>query len=133
MYLRFVSPLRTDVRGVNLGIFQSARECSDDEDTPAFYRQAIQEEFDWFNENLPHPGQSSFEIRSRRRMISYGICWFRGDAREMIAHAFNLRALMAECGMIVTTIGSDNPGQILYADSYQIVARPRPTTPTAWG
>ena len=133
MYLRFVSPLRSCVRGVDLGIFSGAYECREDDLHPQFLRDAIQEELFWFNEHLPLPTTSAFEVKSRKRMVRVGICWFKSDAREMIRRAFSLRALLRECGMQVTTIGTAVPGQILYADEFQIVAKPAVTTPTQWG
>lgn len=133
MYLRFVSPLRSSVCGVNMGIFQSAFECRDEPLHPEFLREAIREEIDWFKKHLPSPDESVFQVKSRGHMHSLGICWFKSKASEMISRAFSLRALLGECGMQVTTIGTDNPGQILYADDFQIVAKPIATTPTQWG
>jgi len=133
MYLRFVSPLRSCVRGVNMGIFQSAFECRDEPLHPEFLRNAIRIEIDWFKKHLPSPDEKVFQVKSRGYMQSVGICWFKSEASEMISRAFSLRALLSECGMQVTTIGTAMPGQILYADDYQIVAKPATTTPTKWG
>jgi hypothetical protein len=54
------------------------------------------------------------------------------DAREMIAHAFALQALLSECGVPVIKVATHRPGQILYRDAYQIVAKPEAATPTVW-
>jgi len=133
MYLRFITPLRSSVRGVNLGIFSGACECREYEEAPVWLKRAIQEELDFFNEKLPIPQESAFVVKSRKRLISVGICWFKSDAIEMIRRAFALRALLAEYGMFVTTIITDRPGQILYEDDFQIVAKPVASTPTHWG
>jgi len=51
----------------------------------------------------------------------------------MVSHAYALRALMGECGYLVSTLLAERPGQILYADDFQVVAKPEETTPTLWG
>ena len=116
-----------------MGIFQSAFECRDESLHPDFLRSAIREEVEWFKTHLPSPDEDVFKVRSRGYLRSLGICWFKCEAREMIKHAFSLQALLKECGMHITTIGTAKPGQILYADSFQIVAKPAHTTPTSWG
>ncbi len=133
MYLRFISTQRTNVRGVDGGIFRVTYDARHDTETPAFLRAAISSEVNWFCEHLPSPNYRHFEVRSRKVMRAVGICWFKADAREMIARAFGLKALLAECGYFITTQGTDNPGQILYKDAFQIIAKPRPSTPTKWG
>jgi sulfur carrier protein ThiS len=68
----------------------------------------------------------------RRRVRADGICWFTDGAREAIARAFTLAALLRECGVPVTKVATHRPGQILYRDDYQIVAKPDEATPTVW-
>ena len=133
MYLRFISPLRSRMRGVDLGIFQCAIDCRENTIYPAYLRTAIREETDWFNEYLPAPKEGAFGIKSRKRMINVGICWFKCSADEMINHAFALKALLGECGVGIKIVGTKYPGQILYVDDFQIVAKPDATTPTKWG
>jgi len=133
MYMRFVSPLRSERRGVDLGIFQWAFECRNETETPASLREAIQLEVDWFNENLPVPRGRVFLAKSRKIMRSDGICWFRCEADTMIRRAFILRSLLGECGYVIVTRTTEVPGQILYKDDFQIVAKPKETTPTLWG
>ena len=133
MYLRFVSPLRSRERHFNYGIFQAAYDCRNNERNPDFLRDAIREELWWFCEHLDAPDEWEFEVRAHRQRLAIGLCWFRAEAREMISHAYALRALVAECGMFITTLQTRQPGVILYEDRHQIVARPLRSTPTAWG
>lgn len=133
MYLRFVSPLRCDVRGVDLGIFQCAIECRDNYENPEFIREAIRQEINWFNDYLPPPCSRAFEVKSRKRFIAVGICWFKSEARDMIRRAYALQTLLGECGYVVTRLWTKEPGQILYADDYQVVAKPAEVTPIHWG
>lgn len=133
MYLRFVSPLRSGTRGVDLGIFQCAIECRDNDENPEFIRNAVRREINWFNDYLPAPCPGAFEVKSRKRFVAAGICWFKSDAQDMIRHAYTLRTLLAECGYLVTRLRTRKPGEILYADDYQVVAKPAASTPTRWG
>jgi hypothetical protein len=133
MYLRFVSPLRSDEHGGYLGIFQAAFECRDDEFQPYYLTDIIREEIEWFKKHLPSPDSHVFDVRGRCWKAALGICWFRSEARAMIAHAFTVRAILEECGYPIKTIGTRKPGDILYEDDFQIVAKPEKTTPTHWG
>ncbi len=121
------------MHGVNRGIFGVTYDASHNTETPTYLQDAIRREVNWFCEYLPTPNEHFFEVRSRKVMRAVGICWFKSDARDMICHAFTLKALLAECGYFITTKGTGNPGQILYQDKFQIIAKPRKTTPTVWG
>ncbi len=132
MYIRFVSPLRTRRRGVDYGIFACAYQCWRDQNTPDYLRDAIRAELNWFEKSLPVPGFGNFYIKSKKRWYADGICWFRSDADTMIKRAYALQALLAECGWNISTNGTYEPGQILYRDEYQIVAKPGSLTPTRW-
>jgi len=50
----------------------------------------------------------------------------------MIRRAFGLRALLMECDILISELHTDHPGQILYKDDFQIVAKPAAATPTVW-
>lgn len=132
MYVRFVSPLRAGNRTGAYGLFRGAMGAVYHEDTPTCLRDAVELELDWFNEHLPRPRYSDFEIRSRKRWYADGICWFRDDAQEMIARAFVLAGLLRDCGVNISKLATDRPGQILYRDDYQIVAKPAAETPVLW-
>ncbi len=71
-------------------------------------------------------------VKSRRRWRADGICWFVDDAREMIARAFALAALIGEAGVPARKVATRRPGTILYRDPWQIVAKPEETTPVTW-
>jgi hypothetical protein len=132
MYVRFITPWWQVRQGVDYGLFGPAGECEEDVRTAEALRVAIRIELDWFNSNLPVPPRDRFEVKSRKRWLSEGICWFVDDAREMIARAFTLAWLLRECGVPVAKVATRRPGQILYRDAWQIVAKPEKATPTAW-
>ena len=132
MYVRFVSPWPLPRRGVHGGLFGPAYGCARDPAVPAVLREGLWTEIDWFERQLPVPPRRVFQVRSRKRWLSDGICWFVDAAREPIAHAFALAALLGDCGVPVTKIATRRPGQIFYRDAWQIVAKPEAETPTGW-
>ena len=131
MYVRFIVP-RRGRRGVDHGLFRHARFSTSDSRVHVAVRDAIRLELDWFNANLPVPKQRVFLVKSRGCWESDGLCWFLDDAREMIARSFALASLLAECGVLATKVATRHPGQILYRDAYQIVAKPADGTPITW-
>ena len=132
MYVRFHSPWAAVRRGVHYGVFGPAYDLLYDRAVQDVLRVAIGHEIDWFEDHLPVPVWRSFYVKSKKRWRKAGICWFLGSAREMIAHAFTLALLLRECGVPVAKVATHRPGQILYRDAYQIVAKPEAATPTVW-
>lgn len=131
MYVRFIAP--GAVRpGVDRGLFSPAYDLEYELDQPEWLREALSDSLRWFEAELPVPKGDVFRVISRRRQIACGICWFRDDAREMIARALTLAALLREAGVPVTRLRTRRPGQILYSDAWQIVAKPAFDTPTRW-
>lgn len=107
MYVRFISPWRTHRRGIDGGLFGPAYDLWYDRETPAGLRDAIGHELDAFERDLPIPPRGSFRVRSRGRWLADGICWFRDDARAMIARAHVLAALIGECGVPIVRSWTD--------------------------
>ena len=122
MYLRFTVPGTVTRARVAPGPFRVASDLwwERSEDTPVLL--ALRRELDWFNEWLPVPRR--FGVRARGRYWRDGICWFRDSAREMVVHAFTLAALIEDCGVPIERVWSRDPGQILYRDAFQVVAKP---------
>src|SRR5690349_3042123 len=107
MYVRFVVPARGPRRRLTArGMFVDARDFTQDSRVHAALRDAIRAELDWFNANLPVPRHRAFLVKSRGIWLPDGICWFRDDAREMIARAFVLAALLEESGLPVTKVAT---------------------------
>lgn len=132
MYVRFHSPWEEVRPGVHAGLFGPAYACERDPRVAEGLRAALREEIVWFKANLPVPKERCFVVRSRKRWLNVGICWFVDDAREAIARAFTLAWLLRECGVPVSKVATRRPGQILYRDAWQIVAKPEAATPTVW-
>ncbi len=124
-YLRFATsrPARY-ARGATLGLFGPAYAYRDREQTPEWLRAALAEEIEWFEWNLRVPRQFGVVTRRSRRPYA-GVCWFRSDAREAIRHADAISALLDECGVPLSRIVTETPGDIVWRDDQQVVAIPR--------
>jgi hypothetical protein len=130
MYVRFITPWWRLPRGIDSGLFGPAYDLARDGEVPAVLREALWVEIGWFEANLPVPRR--FGVKSRGRWRPDGICWFVAEAREPIARAFGLAALLADCGVPVRKVATRRPGQLLYRDAWQIVAKPEAATPVRW-
>ncbi len=130
MYVRFITPWWRLPRGIDCGLFGPAYALARDCEVPAVLREALWTEIDWFEESLPVPRR--FWVKSRGRWLPDGICWFLADAREPIARAFALAALIGECGVPALKVAPRRPGTVLYRDPWQIVAKPEAATPVTW-
>jgi len=131
-YVRFITPTwRVRRVGADCGPFRAAYEAVYERDVPAVLRDAIWQEVEWFNCNLPvpRPHKDAFCVKSRKRWYPDGICWFVAEAREMIAHAFVLASLLRETGVPVRKVWADHIGTVLYRDPWQVVAKPNRETP----
>jgi hypothetical protein len=131
MYVRFITPWPVR-RGVDAGLFGPAYAATRAPTLPEALRMAIRHELDWFEAWLPVPPRERFRIKSKKVWRPDGICWFVAEAREAIARAFGLAGLLRECGCEAAKVATRRPGQILYRDPWQIVAKPEPATPTLW-
>lgn len=117
MYIRFIVLARRSRRP--FGLFQSDRWCLEDPELPHWLRDQIEAHDTWFKKNLrvPRAGGGS-------RIDVCALCWFRPEAHEHIARARELAWLLSEAGNPTAMIKSRRPGQIVYCDEFQIVARP---------
>ncbi len=132
MYIRFITPRRVAAaRGAAAGIFRAGYNLWCDETNPDWLRNALRSELDWFNANLRVPNRLGVVTRKSNRRYG-GVCWFKDGARDCVAHAYLLSALLREAGLPVSRIATEKPGDIVYRDAHQIVAMPRSSTPTVW-
>jgi hypothetical protein len=123
MYLRFTVPGEVTRARVAPGPFYIANALwwrGNQDNDPVLL--ALRRELDWFNDQLPVPDRLG--VVARGRWWDDGVCWFRDSAREMVGHAYTLAALLEECGVPVTRRWTRDPGQLLYRDRWQVVAKP---------
>lgn len=131
-YVRFITPARRLRRvEADCGPFGPAYDAVWASDVPDVLRDAIWQELDWFERNLPvpTPRRDAFCVKSRKRWYAEGICWFVAEAREMIEHAFVLASLLRDVGVPVRKVWADHVGTVLYRDPWQVVAKPIEATP----
>ena len=129
LFVRFVVPVRNEYSARATGVFQVRELCRRCELTPPVDRR-IRRAFGWFGDNLPVPPVV--------KKCDDGLCWFRRepenprshDAHEALRRAFLLASYLRRVGVSVETVQTDEPGEVLYRDRWQIVAVPGPSTPT---
>lgn len=123
MYIRFTVPGAVTRAGLAPGPFNTAYALARRHwNTPIGV--ALRHELDWFDDHLPVPsGNNPFAVRAKGRWFRDGVCWFRAEADEHVRRMHVLAVLIEECGVPVTRQVSRNPGQVLYRDPYQIVAK----------
>ena len=123
MYLRFVTSERDDATGAEAGLFGIAYEIRWEEaEAPEWIRIQVDQEIDWFNEHLDRPDR--LWRRGGRHGRIHGVCWFRSEAAVAIGHARYLAWLLTEADYPVLELRSRRPGEIIWQDDQQIVARP---------
>ncbi|MBO6730320.1 MAG: hypothetical protein JJ910_11420 [Maricaulis sp.] len=124
MYLRFCSfePYQ-DVPGACRGFFDIAYEVRNNPATPDWLYEAVRDDIRWFCDTLPAPKR--VDVRSRGRWLPLGFCWFRSQAREHVSRARGLASLVELAGHPIRMIRHADPGEIIYSDEFQIVAKRR--------
>jgi hypothetical protein len=130
MYVRFVTPLIHPYSRVEAGFFQASwyirrRAC------PDWILAELDDQFDWFNRYLPVPDRLG--RRFKRRNPIHGICWFDPRFTEAISRARYCAWLIEEGGLPVRAIHSADPKEIIWRDACQIVSKPTPALPRAFG
>ena len=123
MHFRYVVRERDCESGRELGFFQRAYKVRNNEiEADTWIREELWIELDWFNLNLDVP--TRFGRHTGRRGWVEGICWFRPEASEAINRARYVSWLMTEAGVPVEELRRDNPGEVIWWDDLQVVAKP---------
>jgi hypothetical protein len=117
-YLRFIvdSPARSGFQPC--GLFTAARRLQDEHRLAPHEASWLKEIYDWFNDELPCPPFS------QAKLPPDSVCWYRASARRFIERMWDLAALVIEHGEPMRMLKTRQPGAILYADEYQVVALP---------
>ena len=118
MFIRF-STLEIDPdSGFRCGILVAAHTLRDEDALSISEHQELRDALFWFNENLPVPSQ--LEACEHRRAIS----WFKPEANQAIKRMWQLKALLEAHGYNIEVLRSTDPGNILYQDNWQVIAKP---------
>ena len=93
----------------------------------ATYRLAREGRFEegerlWFEEEMASFNQ--FLPATRALPTWRAVCWFRGDAGEAISRIWRLVDIVEGEGVPVRVFRTRRPGQIIYADPFQVAAVP---------
>ena len=125
MYLRFVYPRSVDGIRSREGFFQAAAALANDPMTDPGVSARVDEIRIWFATHLDKPGRFS---RTKPKGYGYeetrGLSWFKPSARDHIAKAFELKAILDEFGYPSEVLKEERVGYIVYEDDHQIVAEP---------
>jgi hypothetical protein len=120
MFIRFVSGEIDERSHVAAGLFCASSQLRWSDGLPDYEFDAITELRDWFNDHLDSP----FDHLPRDRRYEPAICWFKSTAREHLARAWELVAILERNDCFIWTIKAQRPGYIDYEDEIQVLARP---------
>jgi hypothetical protein len=115
MYVRFTIPSDPDRpdRRTATGIFHATGTLKDADRFNPWQAELLQEDFEWFNANLPRPT----DLHGGR-----AVCWFRPEARAAISRAWRMAKLVESIGIPVQVFRRRDPGLIVYRDDFQVAA-----------
>lgn len=130
MYFRFVTATHDAHARAERGIFGDAYALARDERVNPWVRDALWRELRWFDDHVAVPCR--LRRTFRRRGTIHGICWFRPEADEAIGRARYAGWLMTEAGVPVAEIRTADPGELIWQDAVQVVARPGRHVPVAF-
>jgi len=116
MFIRFFSSEIDERSHLPAGLFCAASELSWSYDLPEYELDALIELRDWFNLHLDSP----FDYLPRNARYDNAICWFKSTAREHLARAWELIALLERNDILIWTIKSPKAGRIHYEDDAQV-------------
>jgi len=122
MYVRFVVDQNDEDSNQRKGIFQ-AISCMKKQG--AFYEYelgCIAGIMDWFDKNLESPFDYLNQQKSRKSEAY--ISWFIDSATEHISKIREFAFLVESKGVSVYQLRTESPGKIVYADKYQVLAKP---------
>ena len=115
-YIRFVTRLKDAKTSRDLGIFRAFGKLKETGDLEDWAQERGEGICKWFNKNLKVPKLKDGLWRA--------VFWFLADQQEMVKMLWELVAILEEHAVIVECISIDDPGMIVYHDSYQVAAIP---------
>jgi hypothetical protein len=122
VFLRFVTAEIHRNSGVEAGVFVAAYDLYYGDRLPAYEAQRLRDILDWFNLYLKEPRR--FSRSTRRSRPGCAVCWFRPTAREHLARAHEMAAILEENGLFIRRIKAPKVGYVVYEDEHQVVAEP---------
>lgn len=123
-YIRFVCPSRREGLSAPDGIFGAAYALRDAHRVSPATAERLETLLDWFHHNMSMPGFGTLPGSSRKAEAALGLSWFKNDASDALARAYDLTRLLQGQGYRIEILHSRRIGAILYEDDYQVVAEP---------
>jgi hypothetical protein len=120
MFIRFVSGEIDENSHASAGLFCAASKLRWTDDLPDYDFDALSELKSWFNLHLESP----FDHLPRTSRYKKAICWFKPTAREHLARAWELIAILERYDILIWTIKSRRTGYVHYEDDTQVFAEP---------
>ena len=120
MFIRFISSEIDERSRVAAGLFCAAAKLTWSHDLPDYEVQALYELRDWFDVHLESP----FDHLPNNDRYQKAICWFKSSAREQLARAWELIAILERNDILIWTIRSPRIGYVYYEDEVQVLAEP---------
>jgi hypothetical protein len=117
MYLRFVVGTDAEDHRLLTGAFTESRLLRDRGLLYDYEARWLEENFDWFNANVPVPPYAKGEWPSDCA------AWFKNNdsASEAIKRMWEFVSLLRENGKHVRVLRSKAPGYVWYEDDFQVV------------
>jgi hypothetical protein len=120
MFIRFVSGAMDRDSHVSAGLFCAASQLAWAESLSDYESDALADLRNWFNIHLESP----FHHLPRNRRYQRAICWFKPTAREHLARAWEMTAILERNNILIWTIRSRKTGYVYYEDEAQVFAEP---------
>ena len=120
MFIRFVVAADSENPWSTTGVITATRILQDDGKLHDYQSDVVNAAFDWFDHCLPCPPFK--ERRETGTWSADAVAWFRPNAKEAISRMWDLVAVLKDHGQIVRIFRTNEPGEIVYSDTFQVVA-----------
>jgi hypothetical protein len=120
VFIRFVSGEINEYSHVSAGLFCAVFKLRSEESLPEHELEALRDLARWFNIYLESP----FDYLADAPRLERAICWFKPDASEHLARAWEMIGILERNNVFIRMIKSRKVGYILYEDEAQVFAEP---------
>jgi hypothetical protein len=120
MFIRFISGEIDECSKVAAGLFRVASDLRWSDGLPDYEFEALTELRDWFNVHMDSP----FDHLPQERRYERAVCWFKSTAREHLARAWDLVAILERNDVLIWTVKAPRIGYVYYEDEVQVFAQP---------
>ena len=118
MYIRFTTLGRDEDSHSFKGVFQAAFQLRDSGTLAEYEETELLEALDWLKLHLKSP--AVLKVLGNQRAIS----WFQPRAFKPMKYIWQIVHVLQENGIHIQVLKTTDPGEIIYEDGWQIVAKP---------